>query len=85
MKFKAKSLMSNEETHSVAGRAGAYLGEGWVQGHYIDGYIAGGVIEANEDYIAIEWWIPVDIETVTPINGKLEEEIQILKNTIGSL
>lgn len=27
-------------------------------------YIVGPVVEANEDYIALEWWVPVDPATV---------------------
>lgn len=27
-------------------------------------YIVGPVVEVNEDYIALEWWVPVDPTTV---------------------
>ncbi len=36
----------------------------YVYGWYVDGFIVGEVIEANEEYIAIEYWIPVEPETV---------------------
>lgn len=39
-------------------------GKRWVVGSYVDGYIVNGVVEANEDYIAIEEWFPVDRESV---------------------
>ena len=32
-------------------------------------YIVGPVIEANEDYIAHEWWVPVDPTTVGQCTG----------------
>ena len=45
----------------------------WVQGDLIwnNGfpYIVHGVIESNDEYISLEWWIPVDPETVGQYTG----------------
>lgn len=41
----------------------------WVYGTYIDGFIINGVVEANEEYIAIETWCPVDTNTVGQYTG----------------
>lgn len=73
MKCRAKSLLSDEETKEVTPES-QYLGNGWVQGFYVDnhygkGYIVGDVIEASEEYITLDYWIPVDIKTVEFIRG----------------
>lgn len=44
----------------------------YVYGWYVDGFIIGRVIEANEEYIAIEYWVPVELETVCLVKGDLE-------------
>ena len=70
--FKAipLKLELDPEVYSVplpelAGYDGTY-----VYGWYVDGFIVGEVIEANDEYIAIEYWVPVDPETV-----RLVEEV----------
>ena len=64
--FKAIPLKPelDPEVYSVplpelAGYDGTY-----VYGWYVDGFIVGEVIEANDEYIALEYWVPVDPETV---------------------
>ncbi len=71
--FKAIPLKPelDPEVYSVplpelAGYDGTY-----VYGWYVDGFIVGEVIEANDEYIAIEYWVPVDPETV-----RLVEEVK---------
>lgn len=44
-------------------------GGSWAYGVYVDGYIIDGVIEANDEYITIESWIPVDKNTVSQYTG----------------
>ena len=46
----------------------------YVYGWYVDGFIVGEVIEANNEYIAIEYWVPVDPETVCLVNKELEDD-----------
>lgn len=45
----------------------------WIQGDLIwnNGipFIVHGVIEANDEYISLEWWMPVDPETVGQFTG----------------
>lgn len=45
----------------------------WVQGDLIwnNGfpYIVHGVIESNDEYISLEWWMPVDPETIGQYTG----------------
>ncbi len=45
----------------------------YVYGWYVDGFIVGEVIEANDEYIAIEYWVPVDPETVCLVKEAEEE------------
>lgn len=41
-----------------------YLGNRYVKGFYVDGYIVGGFVEVNDEYTALEYWVPVDKDTV---------------------
>lgn len=41
----------------------------WVYGVYVDGYIIDGIVEANDEYITIESWIPVDKNTIGQYTG----------------
>lgn len=45
----------------------------WIKGYYVDGCIVGGVVEANEEYIALERWWPVDKGTVGQYTGVKDE------------
>lgn len=38
--------------------------EGYVHGNLVDNYITGGVVEAEEEYIALEYWCPIKPETI---------------------
>jgi uncharacterized phage protein (TIGR01671 family) len=42
---------------------------GWIYGTYLDGYIVNGVVESTDEYIALEEWCPVKIETVGQYTG----------------
>ena len=64
-KFRGKGIESGE----------------WFYGQFVDdydsssayGYIVNGVIESNEEYIAIEEWFPVKKETVGQFTGLLDK------------
>lgn len=49
---------------------------GWVYGVYVDGYIINGVVEANDEYITIESWMPVDKNTISQYTG-LEDKNRV--------
>ena len=65
IKFRGKGIESGE----------------WFYGQFVDdydsgsayGYIVNGVIESNEEYIAIEEWFPVKKETVGQFTGLLDK------------
>lgn len=38
--------------------------EGYIHGNLVDNYITGGVIESEEEYIALEYWCPIKPETI---------------------
>ncbi|KAF1295168.1 hypothetical protein BAU15_05295 [Enterococcus sp. JM4C] len=63
MKFKAKPIkeMSKEDLEYIEFKPDA---EGYIHGFYVDGYIVGKVIEANSEYISLENWCPVDVDTL---------------------
>lgn len=42
---------------------------GWVYGMYVDGFIVDDVIEATDEYIALDRWCPVDIDSVGQCTG----------------
>lgn len=77
MKYKAKSMMSLNE---MAGLAIEYEGDGYVTGYPIvsdnDAYILNGVIEVNEEYITINQWVPVFLESLQPVSPSLTDDQQ---------
>lgn len=79
MKYKAKSMMSLNE---MARLAIGYEGDGYVTGYPItsgdDAYILNGVIEANDEYIAINQWVPVFPESLTPVSPSLTDDQQVV-------
>ena len=79
MKYKAKSMMSLNE---MVGLAIDYEGDGYVTGYPIvsdnDAYILNGVIEANEEYIVINQWVPVFPESLKPVSPSLTDDQQVV-------
>lgn len=37
---------------------------GYVHGYYVDGYIVGSIEEVTDEYLVLEWWIPVNKDTL---------------------
>ena len=79
MKYKGKSMMSLNQMAEIGIK---YQGDGYVTGFPIisdnDAYILNGVIEANEEYIAIEQWIPVFPESLQPVSPSLTDDQQVV-------
>ena len=79
MKYQGKSMMSLNE---MAGLAIEYEGDGYVTGYPIvsgdDAYILNGVIEANEEYITINQWVPVFPESLKPVSPSLTDDQQVV-------
>ena len=79
MKYQGKSMMSLNE---MAKLAIDYEGDGYVTGYPItsgdDAYILNGVIEANEEYITINQWVPVFPESLQPISPSLTDNQQVV-------
>lgn len=79
MKYQGKSMMSLNE---MAKLAIDYEGDGYVTGYPIvsgdDAYILNGVIEANEEYITINQWVPVFPESLQPISPSLSDDQQVV-------
>lgn len=68
MKFKAKS--KEELTEEMADEDLWYSlkeyidDEGYIYGWYVDGYIVGGMVEVNDEYCSLEYWVPVIEDTL---------------------
>ena len=79
MKYQGKSMMSLNE---MAKLAIDYEGDGYVTGYPIvsgnDAYILNGVIEANEEYIVINQWVPVFPESLKPVSPSLSDDQQVV-------
>lgn len=79
MKYQGKSMMSLNE---MVGLAIDYEGDGYVTGYPIvsgnDAYILNGVIEANEEYITINQWVPVFSESLKPVSPSLTDDQQVV-------
>ncbi|EOA3459091.1 hypothetical protein ACH0F8_000577 [Enterococcus hirae] len=79
MKYQGKSMMSLNEMVRLAIE---YEGDGYVTGYPIvsgnDAYILNGVIEANEEYITINQWVPVFPESLKPVSPSLTTDQQVV-------
>ncbi|MDT2756959.1 hypothetical protein P7G51_06155 [Enterococcus asini] len=79
MKYQGKSMMNLNEMAELAIK---YEGDGYVTGYPIvsgnDAYILNGVIEANEEYITINQWVPVFPESLKPISPSLTDDQQVV-------
>ncbi|MGC9338730.1 YopX family protein [Listeria ivanovii] len=66
IEFRAKAL----GTISQLDEAGLHHENGWVTGNLLDNeYIINGVIDSNDEYIAIESWCQIDKNTVGQFTG----------------
>lgn len=85
MKYKGKSMMSLNQMAEIGIK---HQGDGYVTGFPIisdnDAYILNGVIEANEEYIAIEQWIPVFPESLQPVSPSLTDDQQVVLEWLKS-
>lgn len=83
MKYQGKSMMSLNE---MAGLAIEYEGDGYVTGYPIvsdnDAYILNGVIEVNEEYITINQWVPVFLESLQPVSPSLTDDQQVVLESL---
>ena len=43
--------------------------EGYVHGWYVDGFIVGAVQESTEEYIALDFWCPIEKDTLEAVKG----------------
>lgn len=64
MKFKAKTQFVDQNPSDFDIPIDK---DGYVQGYYVDGYIVGDFVEANEEYTSLEWWCPVDVSTLKEV------------------
>lgn len=61
MKFWAKPSKDVPLDPELAQRLDA---DGYIHGHYVDGFIVGPVVESTDEFINFEYWCPIDIETI---------------------
>lgn len=66
MKFKAKPLekMLDEEEYNNDWLFDLLDDDGYVTGYLVENYLVGPIVEAHEEYINFEWWIPIQVDTV---------------------
>ena len=60
LKFRAKTDVDIEKLREIKIEHDG----NWVFGTYLDGFIVDGVVEATDEYIALECWCPIDRDTV---------------------
>lgn len=65
IKFRGKAKAPIEKLDEL----GVVHDNGWIYGYCVDGYIVGDVVEATDEYIALEFWWPVKRETVGQYTG----------------
>jgi uncharacterized phage protein (TIGR01671 family) len=53
---RGKAKLSIEELNEI----GVPHANGWVFGYLVEDFITGAVLEATDEYVALEWWAKVD-------------------------
>lgn len=56
--------------------------EGYVHGYYVDGYIVGDIAEVTEDYIHLEYWVPIEKDTLTQVEKEEQKYIVVFGKSI---
>lgn len=91
MLFKAKPKASALEPTAYSYHYGEWNfpidTDGYIHGWYVDGYIVGAIQESTEEYIAPDFWCPIekdtleiDLEAISKIaRGEVEGAAQIDK------
>lgn len=80
MLFKAKPKTSVFDQETYLDECPPVDADGYIHGWYVDGFIVGAVQESNEEYIALDFWCPIekdtlelDLETISKIaRGEVE-------------
>lgn len=69
MKFRAKPLFEQGEYEDDFKKEFAdFIDEdGYIVGWYVDGAIVGKFVEFDEEYISLEFWCKVDVDTLEVI------------------
>lgn len=47
-----------------------WLGDGWFEGYYANGYLVGPIMESTDEYIVPEYWIRIKPETMTVLESE---------------
>lgn len=79
-KPKASALESDHYSHAYGQWEFPIDADGYIHGWYVDGYIIGAIQESTEEYIAPDFWCPIekdtlelDLETISKIaRGEVE-------------
>lgn len=69
-KYKAKVLCANleeEEFYKEGRKKGHIDEEGYIYGCFVDGHIVCGVTENCSDEISLEYWYPVDEDSLVEV------------------
>ena len=69
MKFRAKPLFENGESEAYFKKEFADFidKDGYIVGWYVDGAIVGKFFDFDEEYISLEFWCKVDVDTLEVI------------------
>ena len=75
MKFRAKPLFEKDELEDGLKKEFAEFAEfadfidkdGYIVGWYVDGAIVGKFFDFDEEYISLEFWCKVDVDTLEVI------------------
>ena len=74
MLYKAKPKPHNYGRYDYDWLVDLLDDEGYVQGYYVDGYvdgyIVGNIAEVTEDYIHLEYWVPIEKDTLIPVTER---------------
>lgn len=73
MKFKAKPIQIENEYEDTSWLDEKLDEDGYIHGYYVDGHIVGDFAVLDSEYTHLDYWVPVQKETLVPINGDTED------------
>ncbi|MEC6747352.1 hypothetical protein VXN63_02275 [Marinilactibacillus sp. XAAS-LB27] len=68
-RFKARMTKEFEEEHQdwIKQWLGEFIdADGYVHGYSVGSYIVGDVMESTDEYVVLEYWVPIEEHSILP-------------------
>ena len=77
MKYKAEIKYTRDKyklvNHTDFLKRGIIDSNGYIYGYYVDGAIVGKFTDLNDEYINLEYWCEVDIDTLELVEKQISD------------